>query len=59
VIVRTFEVVRCQRCGHVWDDDDPEDEVCACILNYGHRTVEVLSMGATNTPRALCLCGGT
>lgn len=46
--VRRFQVVRCLRCGHTWDDEDPEAEVCSCINDYGNRTVEVISEGATN-----------
>jgi hypothetical protein len=48
--VRPFQVVRCTRCGHQWDDYDPAGVVCACIDTYGSRTVEVLFEGVTNQP---------
>jgi hypothetical protein len=48
--VRRFQVVQCLRCGHVWDEEDPKAEVCACIETHGNRTVEVISEGATNVP---------
>lgn len=35
------QVVRCERCGHVWDDDDPNDEVCDCIDKRGRAVTEV------------------
>lgn len=46
--MRTWKVVQCLRCKHVWDDDDPESEVCPCLDTYGGRTVRILSSGATN-----------
>lgn len=51
--VRSFQVVRCLRCRHTWDDLDPDDYVCACIDTYGSRQVEVLSEGTTNTPSTI------
>lgn len=51
--VRTWQIVQCARCGHTWDDDNPDDEVCACIDQYGSRQVVVLLEGAaTNPPQA-------
>jgi hypothetical protein len=47
-MIRSWFVVRCVRCGHTWDEDDPEAEVCACIDTYGSRQVVLVSNGATN-----------
>ena len=41
-------IVRCLRCGHQWDEEDPDSEVCACILKYGSRKVRIVSAGASN-----------
>jgi hypothetical protein len=49
-MIREFEVVQCLRCGHIWDDENMDDEVCSCINDYGGRTVQILSQGVTNTP---------
>lgn len=53
--VRSFQVVRCVRCGHVWDDEDMDDFVCPCLNDYGYRQVVVLSEGTTNTPKLFCV----
>jgi hypothetical protein len=45
---RTWLVVRCLDCGHQWDDDNPDDEVCACLDKHGGRRVVVVSAGASN-----------
>jgi len=31
--------VECLRCHSVWDEDDPNHEVCACLDRYGSREV--------------------
>ena len=46
--LREWFIVRCTRCGHTWDEEDPEAEVCACIDTYGSREVIVVSAGASN-----------
>lgn len=46
--LRKWFVVRCLRCGHQWDENDPESEVCGCLDKYGERKVEVVSAGASN-----------
>jgi hypothetical protein len=45
---RKWFVVRCLRCGHEWDEENPDAEVCACFDTYGERKVEIVSAGATN-----------
>lgn len=44
--IRKWFVVRCERCGHQWDEEDPKAEVCACLDKYGHRTVKLISASA-------------
>ncbi len=51
--VQTWHVVRCLDCGHQWDDDNPDDEVCACLDKTGSRRVEVVSVGASNQPQRI------
>ena len=45
-----YEYVRCIGCGHTWDDLNPDDYACACILEHGKRTVEIISAGVSNPP---------
>jgi hypothetical protein len=52
-MIRAFQIVMCKRCGHVWDDENPDAEACTCIDTHGQRTVVVLSEGATNVPDSL------
>lgn len=47
--LRLFQIVRCLRCYSVWDEEDPDAEVCACISKYGERTVVIISEGVTNS----------
>lgn len=34
--------LECQHCYWIWDDDDPNDEVCECLEKHGYRKVKEL-----------------
>lgn len=46
--VRRWMVVKCLNCGHEWDEEDPESEVCACLDKTGKREVVIVAQGASN-----------
>lgn len=41
--IRTWHILRCLDCGHVWDDLDPNHEICACFDKTGSRRSELLT----------------
>lgn len=44
---RRFQIVRCLKCDHEWDDHDPDAEVCACLDIFGYREVIQVREGWT------------